>query len=139
MTESIPFLGRYDLPKCHLNLPGVFRPFHPPDPVRQTDAMGIRNDRGFSENVSHDQIRALPADTRERKELLESPGDFSSVLIPEHPHAGGNISGLALPESAGTDDLLNILGLAGCQGIDIRILFIELLHNDEKNPDVKVQ
>ena len=92
--------------------------------------MGIRNDRGFSENVSHDQIRALPADTRQRKELLESSRNFSSVLIPEHPHTGGDVSGLAFSESAGTDDLFNILGLAGCQGIDIRILFIELLHND---------
>ena len=52
-----------------------------------------------------------PATYGQRKELFESPGDFSSVLIPEHPHAGGNISGLALPESAGAHDLFDLLRL----------------------------
>ena len=51
------------------------------------------------------------------------------ILFPEDLHAGADIARLALPESAGTDDLLDLVHIRFRQRFHIREFFIEILND----------
>ena len=65
VAEIISFLRRNDLPERHLNFFRVLDPVHETNPVCQADAVGIGDDRRFSEDITHDEVRALSSDARE--------------------------------------------------------------------------
>ena len=115
MAECIAFFGRYDLPQLHLNffriLFGQFRIlliFHKTDPVREPDAVRIRHNRRFAEDISNDKIRALSADPRQRQELFEGLRDPVLLLLVQHPHARRNVPGFARPKAARAHDFLDL-------------------------------
>ena len=124
MAEIISFLRGHDLPKFPLNFSRLLDTVHQADQVAQTDAMGIRDYSRFSENIAHDQVRALSAHTGESQQLIEGFRDIVIVLFMKDLHAGRDVPRLTRSQPAGPHDLLNFLCLRFCECRDRRKLFI---------------
>ena len=65
MAELISLFRWNDLPQSHFYLLRLFDPIYQPHPVHQADTMGIRYDRRFSKDVTHDQIGTFASYPRE--------------------------------------------------------------------------
>lgn len=59
VAEITAFFRRDDLPKFHLYFLRFLDSIYQTDPVTESDAMRIRNNRRFAEHIPHDQVRAL--------------------------------------------------------------------------------
>ena len=71
--------------------------------------MVIGHNGRFSKNVSHDEICAFTADSRQLQQGVKVLRHFPSVLLPQNLHTGIYVSGLTAPEAAGPDNLLNFI------------------------------
>ena len=81
VAQVVPLLRRHDLPEFPLYFGGLFDAVHQADQVAQADAVGIRDNCRFAENIAHDQVRALSANTGESKQLIEGFRDIVIVLL----------------------------------------------------------
>ena len=108
VAEIVAFLRRDDLPERHLDFFRVFF-VNKSDPVAQTDAVCVRNDRRFAEHIAHDQIGAFASDTRESEQRIKIIRYFGIIHIAQHAHAAADVFGFAFAESARTNDLFNFL------------------------------
>src|SRR5699024_1053328 len=117
MAEVTALLRRNDLPESHFHFFRLLDPVYQPDPVYQTDTMGIRNNRRLSEHISHDQIGAFSSNNRQFQQSIEIIRYLSLILIPDDLHTGADVSGLALPQAAGPDDLLDLFHRSICQSL----------------------
>ena len=56
MAEFTALLRRHDLPEFHLHLFRILDAVHQPDPVAESDTVGIRHDRRLAKDIPHDEI-----------------------------------------------------------------------------------
>ena len=124
VAEIIPLFRRNDLPELAFHLRRLFDPVDKTDEIAQADTVGIRDDRGFAENVAHDQIRALSPHAGKCQKLFKRLRHMIVVFFMQDPHTGTDITRLAAAETTGADDLLDLLRLRCRQCRDIREFFI---------------
>ena len=128
VAEITALLRRNNLPERHLNLLRFLYIIYKADSVDQTDAMSIRHNSRLSEYISHDQIGALPSHSRQLQKRIKIIRYFSIVFVSQDLHACADVSGLALSQPAGSDNLLDIIDIRVSQCIYIRILLIKTLY-----------
>ena len=61
VTEIIPLFRWNDLPQFHLYFFRFLDVFYQSHAVHQTDTVCVCDDRRFSEDITHDEVRALAA------------------------------------------------------------------------------
>ena len=105
VTEIAAFLRRNDFPQFPLDLCRLSDIVHKTDQIAEADAVCICDDGRLSEDVSHHQIGTLSSYTGELQKLPHRIRDTIMILFVQHPHAAGDISGLARPQAAGSDNL----------------------------------
>ena len=88
--------------------------------------MRVCDNGRLSEDVSHDQVRALPSDARQGQQLLKCVRHVIPKFLMQHPHARGNIPRFARSKAAGPHDLLDLIRRGLRKGRHRRELFIEL-------------
>ena len=59
----------------------------------------FRHNGRFSEDISHDEIGALPSHTRQVQKSVKIVRHPAAVLIPQYLHTGADIPGLPLSQS----------------------------------------
>ena len=83
VAEITAFFRRDDLPKFHLYFLRFLDSIYQTDPVTESDAMRIRNNRRFAEHIPHDQVGALAAHAGQCQQLFKGGGHFAVVFIPQ--------------------------------------------------------
>ena len=106
VAEVASLFRRDDLPQLPLHFDRLTEAIHKSDQVAQTDTMSIGNNRGFSENIPHDQLCAFSPDSWEGQYFLKGVRNISPIPVAQYFHAGGNIPGFTPAKAAGTHDLL---------------------------------
>ena len=124
MAEITAFFRRDDLPKFHLYFLRFLDSIYQTDPVTESDAMRIRNNRRFAEHIPHDQVRTLSSDSRKFQQFIKIIRNFSTIFITEYTHTGTDISRLTLSKSTWSYDFFNLFRCCFCQCVDIRVLCI---------------
>ena len=110
VAEVAALLGGNDLPQGHLHPAGVLDAVHQAHAVDQPDAVGVGDDGRLAEHISHNQVGALAAHSRQRQQGVEIVGHLAVVFIPQNPHTGADVPGLAAAQAAGLDDGLDLFG-----------------------------
>ena len=128
VAEIISFLRGNDLPQRHLHLFGILYAVYKSDSIGKPDTMCICDNCRLSENITHDKICALPSDTGQCEQFLKGRRYLSVIPVPQHPHAGADITRLAVSEPTWLYDCFDLVGFCRSQCIYIRILFVEFLH-----------
>ena len=124
MAEIVPLLRGHDLPKLPLHFCRLLNTVHQADQVAQADAVSICNYGRFPENIAHDQVRALSANTGESKQLIEGFRDIVIVLLMQDLHACRDVPRFTGPQPAGPHDLLDFLCFFLSERRNRRKLFI---------------
>ena len=71
--------------------------------------MRVADDRaGRPINIAQQQIRRLPAHTRQAQQFVHRSRDFPAVFVPQHPAGQHDIFRLVLVEPAGVDIALDL-------------------------------
>ena len=91
--------------------------------------MGIRHNGRFSEDISHDEIGALPSHTRQVQKSVKIVRHPAAVFIPQYLHTGADIPGLTLSQSTRPYNFLDLIHRSLRHRIDIRVFFIEILYH----------
>ena len=111
MAEVAALLWRNNLPEGHLYLLWLLDPVHQSDPVGQTDAVGIRDNGGFPEHITHDQIGAFSANPRQSQQGIKIIRHTAAMPVAKYFHTGAVVPGLAVSQTAGLNDGINIHNL----------------------------
>ena len=125
VAEVISFFGGDDLPQFALYFRGFFDVVNEADQVAEADAVGIGNDGRFAEDIAHNEVGALAADTGQGKKFFKGLRHVIVIFLVQDAHAGADVTGFAAAESAGTDDLFNLFRLRGSECSDVGEFFIE--------------
>ena len=88
VAEITAFFRWDDLPKFHLYFLRFLDSIYQTDPVTESDAMRIRNNRRFAEHIPHDQVGALAAHAGQGKQRVEIIRYMAVVPVAQHPHTG---------------------------------------------------
>ena len=124
VAEITAFFRWDDLPKFHLYFLRFLDSIYQTDPVTESDAMRIRNNRRFAEHIPHDQVRTLSSDSRKFQQFIKIIRDFSIIFITEHAHTCTDIPRFTLAQSAWSYNFFDLFRCGFCQCIDIRVLLL---------------
>ena len=130
VAQVTAFLRRNDLPQGHLHLLRLLDAIHQSDFIAQPDAVGVCDDGGLAEHITHDQVGALAAHAGQCQQLFKGGGHFAVVFIPQYPHTGRDIPGLAAAQPTGLDNGFNLLGLCRSQCCYIGIFCKQVLYHN---------
>ncbi len=130
VAELIALLGRDDFPKSLFYLRRLLDVVCQPDQIAETDAVRVGDDGRLSIYISEDEVRALSPDAGKGQELLHVIGDDVVILFMQNLHAGADVPGLGMPETAGADNRLNFLRGSGGKRGDIREFPKKVPHDD---------
>ena len=93
VAEIAAFFRRQQFPQGHFHLIGVFYRNQAHTPA-DADAVGIRHNGGFVENIPHNQVGGFPANAGKLGQLLNGIGEFPAVIPQKHLGDTDNIFGL---------------------------------------------
>ena len=130
VAQVAALFGRNDLPQGHFHLLRFLDAVHQANFVAQTDAVGVCYDGRFAEHIAHDEVGAFAPHPGQSQKFLKGGGHLAVVLVPQHPHTGGDVPGLGVPQAAGLDDGFNVLRFRRSQGCHIRVFGKQVFHYD---------
>ena len=92
--------------------------------------MGVGHDGRLAEHVAHDEVRALAADAGQGQQFFKGGGHLAVVLVPQHPHTGGDVPRLGAAQAAGLYDGFNVLRFCGGKGGHAGVFCKQIFHHD---------
>ena len=129
MAEIAAFLRRNDFPQLPFYFSRLLYIVHQADQIAEPDAVRVRDNRRFSENISHDQIGAFSSHTRKGEKLLKVIRNLVMIFFMQYLHTAGNIPRLAGTKPARTHNFLYVPDVRLRQRPDTGKFFIQLRGN----------
>ena len=116
MAEIVCLVHRQDCAELFLYLQGLF-PFAQSQTPTDTDTVGIRYNRRFVINVAHHEVGGFAAHAGEFGQFFHRVRHDAVVIAAQFVAHRINIARLGLIQSAGADDLFNVLHRPVAKGI----------------------
>ena len=88
VTQVTALFRRNNLPQLPLHFGRFFYIVYKTDQIDKPYTMGIRDDRRFPEDVTHNKIRAFPADSRKGQKLPEGVRHLIVIFCVKNFHTG---------------------------------------------------
>ena len=130
VAELVALLGRNNLPQGLLYLRRFLDVVRQPDQVAEADAVRVGYDSRLPVHISENEVRTFAPDAGKSEKLLHVVRDDVMVLLVQNLHAGADVSGLGVSETAGTNDRLDILRRGRGKCGHIREFPEQILHHD---------
>lgn len=130
VTELIAFFGRNDAAERTLHLLRFPDIIDKADQIAEADTVGVGDYGRLPVNISENEVGALAADAWQGKEFLHRVRDGIVILCMQNFHAGGDVAGLGMAKTAGTDNGFNLFRHGRGEGSHCGEALQEVDHDD---------